>query len=58
VRPHFRKLGQHFADSPRAAFLGYVLAHELAIAELGKRVLAHDDDPLAPVEALLGNVLK
>jgi hypothetical protein len=56
--PHFRKLGRHFADGPRAAFFGYVLAHELAIAELGRRVLAHDDDPLAPVEALLGNVPK
>jgi hypothetical protein len=54
--PHFRKLDQHFADGPRAAFFHYVLAHELAIAELGRRVLTHDDDPLAPVEALLGNV--
>jgi hypothetical protein len=60
--PHFRKLDQHFADGPRAAFfhyvLAYVLAHELAIAELGRRVLRHDEDPLAPVEALLGNVPK
>jgi hypothetical protein len=56
--PHFRKLDQHFADSPRAAFFHYVLAHELAIAELGRRVLTHDEDPLAPVEALLGNVPK
>lgn len=55
---HFRKLEQHFTDSPRAAFFHYVLAHELAIAELGRRVLTHDDDPLAPVEALLGNVPK
>jgi hypothetical protein len=54
--PHFRKLDGHFADGPRAAFFHYVLAHELAIAELGRRVLTHDDDPLAPVEALLGNV--
>jgi hypothetical protein len=54
--PHFRKLDQHFADGPRAAFFHYVLAHELAIAELGRRMLTHDEDPLAPVEALLGNV--
>jgi hypothetical protein len=56
--PHFRKLDEHFAGSSRAAFFSYVLAHELAIAELGRRALAHDDDPLAPVEALLGNVPK
>jgi hypothetical protein len=56
--PHFRKLDQHFADSPRAAFFNYVVAHELAIAEPGGRVLTHDEDPLAPVEALLGNVPK
>jgi hypothetical protein len=54
--PHFRKLDQHFADGPRAAFFHYVLAHELAIAELGRRMLTHHEDPLAPVEALLGNV--
>lgn len=52
----FRKLDHHFTGSPRAAFFHYVLAHELAIAELGRRILAYDDDPLAPVEALLGNV--
>jgi hypothetical protein len=56
--PHFRKLDQHFADGPRAAFFRYVLAHELATTELGRRVLTHDDDLLAPVEALLGNVPK
>jgi hypothetical protein len=56
--PHFRKLDQHFADGPRAAFFDYVLAHEAAIAERGRRVLTHDEDPLAPVEALLGNVPK
>jgi hypothetical protein len=54
--PHFRKLNAHFADGSRAAFFEYILAHELAIAELGRRALAHDDNPLAPVEALLGNV--
>jgi hypothetical protein len=54
--PHFRKLDQHFADGPRAAFFRYVLAHELSIAELGRRVVTHDEDPLAPVETLLGNV--
>jgi hypothetical protein len=54
--PHFRKLHRHFAGGPRAEFFNYVLAHELAIAELGKRVLTHHDEPLAPVEALLGNV--
>ncbi|HME75331.1 MAG TPA: hypothetical protein VKI00_06605 [Mycobacterium sp.] len=53
---HFRKLDAHFANSSRAAFFSYVLAHEVAIAELGRRVLAHDGNPLAPVEALLGNV--
>ncbi len=54
--PHFQKLDQHFADGPRAGFFHYVLAHELAIAKLGRRALTHDEDPLAPVEALLGNV--
>jgi hypothetical protein len=54
----FRKLDQHFADSPHAAFFGYVLAHELAIAESAGRVLAQDAHPLAPIEALLGNVPK
>jgi hypothetical protein len=53
---HFRKLDAHFADSSRSAFFSYVLAHEVALAELGRRVLAHADVPLAPVEALLGNV--
>ncbi|OBG99617.1 hypothetical protein A5696_18270 [Mycobacterium sp. E2699] len=56
--PHFRKLDQHFAGGPRAAFFHYVLAHELAIAELGRRALTHDEDPLTPVEALLGDVPK
>jgi hypothetical protein len=56
--PHFRKLDRHFAGGPRAAFFHYVLAHELAIAELGRRALTHDEDPLGPVEALLGNVPK
>ena len=54
--PHFRKLDRHFAGSPRATFFHYVLAHELAIAELGRRVLTNHDEPLAPVDALLGNV--
>ena len=54
--PHFRKLDRHFADTPGATFFHYVLAHELAIAELGRRVLTNQDEPLAPVEALLGNV--
>lgn len=54
--PHFRKLERHFAGSPSATFFNYVLAHELAIAELGGRVLGHHDEPLAPVEALLGKV--
>jgi hypothetical protein len=54
--PHFRKLERHFAGSPSAKFFDYVLAHELAIAELGRRVLSNHDEPLAPVESLLGNV--
>jgi hypothetical protein len=54
--PHFRKLDRHFAGTSSAAFFHYVLVHELAIAELGRRVLANHDDPLAPVEALLGSV--
>lgn len=54
--PQFRKLDRYFADSPLATFFHYVLAHELAIAEVGKRVLSNHDEPLAPVEALLGNV--
>jgi hypothetical protein len=56
--PHFRKLDRHFAGGPSATFFHYVLAHELAIAELGRRVLSNHDEPLAPVEALLGNVPK
>ena len=43
-------------DSSHAPFFDYVLAHEYAIAELGRRALTHDDDAVAPVEALLGNV--
>jgi hypothetical protein len=54
--PHFRKLDAHFAAGPRGPFFAYVLAHEQAIAELGRRALAHDDNPTAPVEALLGAV--
>jgi hypothetical protein len=30
--------------------------NHLDIAELGRRVLANHDEPLAPVEALLGGV--
>jgi hypothetical protein len=54
--PHFRRLYEHFADSAQAPFLNYVLAHEYAIAELGRRALAHDDDALVPVEKLFANV--
>jgi hypothetical protein len=54
--PHFRRLDDHFADSAQAPFFSYVLAHEYAIAELGRRALTDADDALAPVEALLGNV--
>ena len=54
--PHFRRLDRYFAATAQAGFFRYVLEHELAIAELGRRVLAHDNDALAPVEALLGNV--
>lgn len=53
---HFRKLDAHFASTAHAPFYRYVLAHEMAIAELGRGVLTHADNPLAPVEALLGNV--
>jgi hypothetical protein len=53
---HFRRLDDHFADSAQAPFFSYVLSHEYAIAELGRRALADADDMLAPVEALLGNV--
>ena len=54
--PHFRRLDDHFADSAQAPFFSYMLAHEYAIAELGRRALADAEDALAPVEALLGNV--
>jgi hypothetical protein len=54
--PHFRRLDEHFAGSAKAPFFSYVLAHEHAIAELGRRALAHADDPWTPVEALLGNI--
>ena len=53
---HFRRLDDHFADSAQAPFFSYVLAHEYAIAELGRRALSDAGDALAPVEALLGNV--
>ncbi len=54
--PHFRRLDEHFAGSAQAPFFGYILAHEYAIAELGRRALADDGNALAPVETLLGNV--
>jgi hypothetical protein len=54
--PHFRRLDEHFAGSAQAPFFSYVLAHEYAIAELGRRALTHDDNALAPVETLLGNL--
>jgi hypothetical protein len=53
---HFHRLDQYFAGSSQAGFFHYVLAHELAIAESARRVLTHDDHPLGPIEALLGNV--
>lgn len=56
--PHFRRLDRYFATTSQAAFFRYVLAHELAIAELGRRVLTHHDNTLAPVQALLGSVPK
>jgi hypothetical protein len=54
--PHFRRLNEHFADSAQAPYFNYVLAHEYAIAELGRRALADDDDAVAPVKKLLGKV--
>jgi hypothetical protein len=54
--PHFRRLNEHFCGSAQAPFFGYVLAHEHAIAEVGRRALADDEDALLPVEGLLGNV--
>jgi hypothetical protein len=54
--PHFRRLSEHFADSSQAPFFDYVLAHEYAIAEVGRRALTHADDAVEPVETLLGNV--
>jgi hypothetical protein len=47
---------EHFADTTHAPFFRYVLAHEYAIAELGRRAFNRDYDALAPVEMLLGNV--
>jgi hypothetical protein len=54
--PHFRRLDAHFAGTADAPFFSYVLAHEYAIAESGRRALTQADEALAPVEALLGNV--
>jgi len=55
--PPFERLVQHFAGTHRAEFFDYVLAHERAIVQVGRRSLAGDDDStLAPVEALLGAV--
>jgi hypothetical protein len=39
-----------------ARLVDYVLAHEYAIAEVGRRALTHADDAVEPVETLLGNV--
>jgi hypothetical protein len=53
---HFRRLDKYFAGTDQASFFSYVLAHEYAIAEVARRALAHADDALKPVEALLGNL--
>jgi hypothetical protein len=54
--PHFERLAHRFAGTPRAAFFDYVLAHERAIVDVGRRCLARDDDELSAVEKLLGAV--
>jgi hypothetical protein len=53
---HFQRLDAYFAGTPQASFFGYVLAHERAIIELGKRALAGQDNAGGAVEALLGHV--
>ena len=52
----FQRLAGRFAGTEHAAFFDYVLAHERAIADVGRRQLAGEAQPLAAVEALLGNV--
>ncbi|TRW77902.1 hypothetical protein FK535_26290 [Mycolicibacterium sp. 018/SC-01/001] len=51
--PRFEKLHNHFHGTDLAPFFAFVVAHEKAIAEVGRRGLAGRDDVLAPVEALL-----
>ncbi len=53
---HFRRLDDHFDGTSHGAFFRYVLAHEYAIAEVGRRALMDADDAVAPVESLLGKV--
>lgn len=54
--PHFKRLAAHFAGTERAPFFDYVVAHELAIAEAGRRALAREDRPGRGVEVLLGAI--
>ncbi|HKV20597.1 MAG TPA: hypothetical protein VJR50_16300 [Mycobacterium sp.] len=51
--PRFRRLHNHFRGTDLAPFFEFVVAHETAIAEVGRRGLAGDDNILTPVETLL-----
>lgn len=54
--PRFRKLADHFDGTRWGPFFHYVLEHELAIADMSRRALAHDSTFLSPIEILLGKV--
>lgn len=54
--PRFQKLANHFNGTQWGPFFQYVLEHELAIADMSRRALAHDLAFLAPIENLLGQI--
>lgn len=53
--PDFVKLREHFAGGPTAEVFEFVVAHELAIAEIGRRGAAGDPALLQPAELLLND---
>jgi hypothetical protein len=51
--PFFLRLEDHFADTPDGSFFSYVVAHERAISDVGRRMREGRDEPLRKVEELL-----
>jgi hypothetical protein len=51
--PRFEKLHRHFHDTEFEPFFAFVVAHEKAIADVGRRGLRGDQEPLVAVETLL-----